>query len=76
MIRLVAYYKSIGFKRQKGYGYVNAPYPGSDEGSVWVLQTNLAPYSGGISDFRFESTYFSVQTTHAEAEAILESLYP
>ena len=77
MIRLVAYYKSLGFKRQKGYGYLNAPFPaGRDEGYMWYLQTNLAPFKNGLSDFRLESTYFSVQTTHAEAEAILEALYP
>lgn len=75
MLRLVAYYKSLGFKRQKGIGYVNDKFPGKEGGSLWSLQTNNPP-SSWVNDYRFESTYFSVPLNHEQVEAVLEALYP
>jgi hypothetical protein len=76
MLRLVAYYKSLGFKRQKGIGYVNDIYPGYEQrGTLWALQTNIPPNSW-VTDYQFNSTYFSVPMNQAMAETVLEALYP
>ena len=75
-IRLVAYYKYLGFKRQKGTMYVNDKSPGKEEGSYTYLQSSLATRNPYQPDNVLSSQFFSVPMTLAEVEAFFEAVYP